>query len=128
MSYVQIEAGGRLRGWKYNTAADNIFRSHALPDGVEELDFEKMSPAQKSIYYSRTAYALFYGGLVGCCIVKREEPDFDFETACEWFDKLPSEKVEDITAAYKEAMAFSDDLPKDKAKKKKPQRNIKDGV
>lgn len=102
MSYVQIEAGGKLRGLKFNQLA--------LITMSQYTDVNNES--------ATAAYALFYAGLYANCYVKRETPDFDFEKACEWLDLLSKEDIEKITAAFNETVSFQKDLPKEEKKRK----------
>lgn len=101
MSYVQIKAGGKLRGMKFN-----------------QLTLITMSTYQDAANEIATApYALFYAGLYSNCYVKREEPDFDFEKSCEWFDELSKEDIDKITKAFNESISFQKDLPKEEKKR-----------
>ncbi len=102
MSYVQIEVGGKLRGLKFNQLA-----LITLSKYTDENNYE-----------ATAAYALFYAGLYANCYVKREEPDFDFEKACEWLETISKEDIEKVTAAFNEVVGFQKDLPKEEKKSK----------
>lgn len=72
MSYIQINIGGKNRGLKFNQLAFVTFTQY--------VDTKN--------YLATAAYAMIYAGLMANCYVKREEPDFDFPTVCEWVDEL----------------------------------------
>ena len=72
MNYIQIEIGGKLRGWKVN-----------------QLTLEEWSKRMGTTNTS-ALYSAIYAGLVANCYVKSEEPDFTFENVCDWTDKLIS--------------------------------------
>lgn len=103
MSYLQLEIGGKNRGLKFNQMTLVLLSQHTDKDNAD----------------ATAAYALFYAALRANCYVKREEPDFSFEHACDWFDKLSNDQVLQIKAAFDEVTGFSQDLPKEAKKKKK---------
>ena len=106
MSYTQIDAGGKLRGLKFN-----------------QLALEKLSQYAKGDDNLIYAYAIFYAGLFANCYVKREEPDFTFEQACDWFDELKEEDIIKVNAAFQDSIAYQKLLPKEETKKKKVKKN-----
>ncbi len=89
MSYVQIEIGGKKRGWKFNKMAELTFKERIVP-GNEMT----------------AVYALVYAGLEANCYVKREEPDFTFETVCDWCDNISSETANAVKAAFEESETY----------------------
>lgn len=103
MSYLQIEIEGVKRGLKFNQMTLVIMSEYT--DAKNEV--------------ASSPYALFYAALYANCYVKREEPDFDFEKACDWFDKLEKENIESLTKAFNESISFQKDLPKEKKSKVK---------
>ncbi len=70
MNYIQIDIGGKLRGWKVN-----------------QLTLEEWSKRMGSTNTS-ALYSAVYAGLFANCYVKNEEPDFTFENVCDWTDGL----------------------------------------
>ncbi len=100
MSYLKIQIDGKDRGLKFNQMALVLLSQFTDKNNAE----------------ATAAYALFYAGLRANCYVKREEPDFTFEQACDWFDKLSNEDVLKIKAAFDESTNFSQDLPKEQKK------------
>lgn len=72
MNYIQIEIGGKLRGWKVNQMTIEIWSKLMNNDA----------------FGASTTYGAVYGGLIANCYVKQEEPDFTFENVCEWVDEL----------------------------------------
>ncbi len=111
MSYVQIEIGGKLRGLKFNKMAQLYIEQNINPGNVIS-----------------GAYALVYAGLIANCYVKKEEPDFTFEDACDWADQLSDETLLKVQAAYQETdaykkgQAYLEDL---EASKKKETEDLK---
>lgn len=73
MSYIQIELGGKPRGLKFNQLAIQTY--------LKNVDWQNQIEAGE-------VYAMFYGGLIGNCYVKREDPDFTFEQVTDWVDTL----------------------------------------
>lgn len=71
-NYIQIEIGGKFRGWKVNQMTIEIW--------------SKM--LNETAFASTSNYAAVYGGLVANCYVKQEEPDFTYEQVCDWVDDL----------------------------------------
>jgi len=80
MSYVQIEIGGKLRGWKVNQMTLEIWSKKT------NLESETVS----------SNYAAVYAGLISNCYVKNEEPDFTFEDVCDWVDSLTDPKIMEL--------------------------------
>ena len=72
MSYIQINIGGKLRGWKVNQLT------------LEEWS-KRMGTSNTSAVYSAVN-----AGLIANCYVKGVEPDFTFEDVCDWCDQLLS--------------------------------------
>jgi len=70
MSYIQINIGGKLRGWKVN-----------------QLTLEEWSKRMGATNTS-AVYSAVNAGLVANCYVKGIEPDFTFEDVCDWCDQL----------------------------------------
>ena len=90
MSYCKINIGGKERGLKFNQGAIII-----------------MSQTVNPAYYTATInYATVYGGLMGNCIVKREEPDFTFEEVTEWVDAMSKEDLAIVDEALNQAEAY----------------------
>lgn len=115
MSYVQIEAGGRLRGLKFNQFAI-VAGYKKMPEGLED---------------ESTGYCLLWGGLVGNCFVKQErltktviiedkpqEVSVTFEDVCDWYDLLSAEDKKKILDAFDKAHEFQKGLPKEEKKSK----------
>lgn len=103
MSYLQLEIDGIARGWKANQMTLVLLSQYTDNTNKETQD-------------ATAAYALFYAGLRANCYVKREEPDFTFEQACDWFDKLTNEQVLGIKKTFDES---TDGLAKIEGGKKK---------
>lgn len=87
MSYVQINIGGKLRGWKANQMTVELFSRHVFEGGEQ----------------TSSIYAAMFAGLVANCYVKREElmkvtgqdengqdvlAPVTFEDVCDWVDEL----------------------------------------
>lgn len=90
MNYIQIEIGGKLRGWKATQLTLEIWSKKTLHD------FNATS----------SNYAAVYAGLVANCYVKEEEftktvevnglpveVAATFEDVCEWVDGLKDKNV-----------------------------------
>lgn len=93
MNYIQIEIGGKLRGWKVN-----------------QLTLEEWSKRMGTTNTS-ALYSAIYAGLIANCYVKSEEPDFTFENVCDWTDKLISTNsgmkiVEVIKETFEKSEAY----------------------
>lgn len=73
MSFIQANLNGKERGLKFNQLAVQTY--------LKNVDWDNPVEAGE-------VYALFYGGLIGNCYVKRETPDFTFEDVCDWVDTL----------------------------------------
>lgn len=93
MSYLQIEIGGKLRGWKVNQLAVEIW-SHHMPFDLVLVD-------------SAMLYAVVYGGLRGNSVVKNEDPDYTFEKVTEWVDEMPKVKRKELSQQLQELFAES---------------------
>lgn len=91
MSYIQIEIGGQLRGLKFNQLASELLAKYY--DGETTASF---------------IYAMIYAGLRGNTYVKREEPDYTFETVSEWVDSMPDRDAQiiKVTAVLTETQDF----------------------
>ena len=81
MNYIQINIGGRLRGWKINQMTMELWSK--LTYGSAEA--------------STSNYAAVYAGLVANCYVKREEftktvdgkeVAATFEDVCDWVEQI----------------------------------------
>lgn len=98
MSYIQIELGGKLRGFKFNMMSLEVFSKNINAEAV----------------HTTSIYATFYAGLIGNCAVKREEPDFTFEDVCGWVDELyekgRKEDIEKVCAVWVETHVYKNAL------------------
>ena len=90
MNYIQIDIGGKLRGWKANQMTLELW--------------SKKTSAESS--NSTSTYAAVYAGLMANCYVKSEEPDFTFEDVCDWTDKLGVTELEKIKTAFEESESY----------------------
>ena len=81
MNYIQINIGGRLRGWKINQMTMELW---------SKLTYHQADA-------STSNYAAVYAGLVANCYVKREEftkrvedKEFaaTFEDVCDWVEDI----------------------------------------
>ena len=94
MSYIQINIGGKLRGWKTNQLTIELFSKHISVSAVD----------------TTSIYAAMYAGLVSNCYVKSEEPDFTFEDVCNWVDEIYASKdlktIEAVNDCFKESSAY----------------------
>lgn len=97
MSYLEFEIGGKVRGLKFNQLCHAEYVSLAGGSNNEVL----------------RAYALIYAALYANCIVKREEPDFDFEKVSEWVDAIKDSPVfADIIRVYKSTLPPVEEVKK----------------
>lgn len=105
MSYCKINIGGKDRGLKFNQGAIIIMSQSVNPN-----------------HYTATInYATVYGGLMGNCIVKQEEPDFTYEEVTEWVDAMSKEDLAIVDAALNQAEAYKKliaSIPDETSKKK----------
>lgn len=113
MSYIQLELGGKLRGLKYNQMAVITMTNY--------MDFNNLAATY--------GYALVYAGLVANCYVKREEPDFNFETVCDWVETLTPEQLLKVRECFESTQTFKalqkieepgEEMTKKKQRKTKP--------
>lgn len=72
MSYIQIEIGGELRGWKVNQMTIELWSKMINEDA----------------FNSSSNYGAVYAGLIANCEAKRIDPDFTYEQVCDWVDEL----------------------------------------
>lgn len=72
--YIRVEIGGKERGLKFSQYAKEI---------IDEKTHKGTLSSNAKNYY-----AIFYGGLIGNCSAKEEEPDFTYEDVEEWVDEL----------------------------------------
>lgn len=91
MSYTQIEFLGKTRGVKFNNYAIEQMAKVMVADSVSSL-----------------SYATLWGGLLGNCYVKREEPDFTFEQVVDGIDNDENavKIIEAVAAALNESTAW----------------------
>jgi len=98
MNYAQIHIGGRDRGLKFNQGAVDVY--------FQKLNYSELGAS--------AIYATFYAGLIGNCIVKGEQADFDFEQVCEWVDELyeqgKKEEIERVCAVFADANSYKQRL------------------
>jgi len=95
MNYIQIEIGGKLRGWKVNQMTLELWSKKTSGDA--EL--------------SSSNYAAVFAGLVANCYVKGEEPDFTFENVCDWVDAIEgTETIEFIKKTFEESQVYINTL------------------
>jgi hypothetical protein len=120
MSYIQIEIGGKPRGWKFNKMAQLLLEEKIIPGNVIS-----------------GSYGLIYGGLRANCYVKNVEPDFTFEDVCDWTDLLDDDTLLKVKAAYEEAEVYKkgkaylaelEAAKKKEVPKDKPLKNTKQKV
>jgi len=71
-NYIEIEIGGKLRGWLFNNLA---YRSFISTIGGKD-------------YFSVAPCAMLYAGLYSNAIIKEIPVDFTFGKVCEWADEL----------------------------------------
>lgn len=94
MNYIQIEIGGKVRGWKVNQMTIEIWS--------KRTSFESENAS--------STYAAVYAGLVSNCYVKGEEPDFTFENVCDWVEDLNTPNglkvLEMIKKTFEESEAY----------------------
>jgi hypothetical protein len=90
MSYIQVEIGGKPRGLKFNQMA--------VLTMTQYLDYNNMAATY--------GYALVYSGLLANCYVKREEPDFTFEQACDWADEISVDDLTKIRECFESTQTF----------------------
>ena len=86
-NYLQVQLGGKSRGWKFNQEAFEIF--------LKKINWTDPNGASDT-------YACFYAGLVACCRVKCEAVDFTFENVCDWCDDLSAEEKKKVMDAMGE--------------------------
>ena len=108
MSYIQVEFLGKLRGLKFNQAA------------LVEVQLKNGNNTTNAVQYY---YAVIWGGLIGNCIVKCEEPDFTYEQVCDAVDKLDVEVAAAIADCYKSTLPPAE--PKKKVIKKLTPKSTK---
>ena len=93
-NYIQIEIGGKLRGWKVNQLTLEIWSNKT------SAEFSNSS----------SNYAAVYAGLVSNCYVKSEEPDFTFEDVCDWVEEMNNNNdltvLELIKKTFEESQAY----------------------
>lgn len=78
MAYYEFEFGGQVRGVKFNMASEEAYQIKG-----------------------NSNYGIIWAGLIGNCVAKDIEPDFDFENVTDWTDKLYEEnKLHDIDKVY----------------------------
>ncbi len=111
MSYIQVEFLGKLRGFKFNQAA------------LVEMQLKNGNNVTNAVQYS---YAIIWGGLIGNCIVKCEEPDFTYEDVCDAADKLDADTLSKIGDCFKSVLPPIE--PKKKVIKKSAPKNTKHKV
>lgn len=95
MSYIQVkDLGGKDRGLKFNQGACDIF--------YQRINHEEVNAS--------SIYATFYAGLIGNCIVKGEQADFNMEDVCEWVDQMyeggRKEEIAKVCDAFAETTAY----------------------
>ena len=96
MSYIQIDIGGKLRGWKGNQMTVILMAQYS--------DLQN--------YEVTASYAMVYAGLKANCYVKREETDFTFEEVCDWVEELPEGILLDIVNMFTEIQAYKNLIKK----------------
>jgi len=102
---MQIEFLGRLRGMKFNQAA------------LVEMQLKNGKNTTNAVQYS---YAIIWGGLIGNCIVKEEEPDFTYEQVCDAADKIDPETLQKIADCFKSVLPPTEDKKKETVKRLAP--------
>ena len=98
---MQIEIGGKSRGWKFNQEAFEVF--------LKKINWQEPNSAGD-------IYACIYGGLVANCRVKGEPVDFTFENVCDWCDELSTEVKKSIYDAMGEEQKYRTWMDEFKAK------------
>lgn len=106
--YIQVkDFGGKDRGLKFNQMAMEVFCKH--------IDMNAITAS--------SAYATFYGGLIGNCYAKKEEVDFTFEQVVDWVDALydrnRKEDIEAVDKCFSETQAYKRLLTELEDQKKK---------
>lgn len=79
MNYIEIEIGGKLRGFRFNQVALEMFSKH--------LNVE--------VPVSSAIYSTFYAGLYGNSVLKNEDITYSFEDVSIWVDDLYNEGKKD---------------------------------
>lgn len=95
MSYLQIEIGGKLRGWKVNMQTIEMWS--------KGLNFEAFS--------STSVYRAVYAGLVANCEAKGEEQDFTYDEVQNWVDDLNDteeglKSLEEVKKAFEQSRSY----------------------
>lgn len=121
MSYVQVEIGGKLRGWKANQYTVITMAQYADLDNYE----------------ATAGYAMIYAGLKANCFVKREEfvdkvemevdgkkqmvdVPITFEQVCDWVEEMTPEVLLQVYAVFSETQAYKNLIEKGKEKTEAP--------
>jgi len=111
-NYIQIEIGGKQRGFKFNQMADTEYRV-------------KVGDQTNPIAHT---YSMVWAGLISNCFTKGVEVDFTFEDVCDWCESVNDTDFLNILTCYKSTKDFLKDVPQDVKKKtseKSAQRNTK---
>lgn len=91
MSRIEINIGGKIRGWKANQLTVELFSKFVKQDGIEITSL----------------YAAVYSGLMADLYVNRAEPDFTFADVCDWVDAIYEGKDLSIISAVNDAFEDS---------------------
>ncbi len=71
-NYLQINIGGKLRGWKINQMTIEIWSKQYDKDAAG----------------ASSTYGVVFGGLKANCYAKQEDEDFTLEDVCNWVDDM----------------------------------------
>jgi hypothetical protein len=116
MSFVEVNIGGEVRGFKFNQMAVITMAKY--------LDYDNLNATY--------LYAVVFGGLSANAFVKREEFTHSFETVCDWVDEMSIEDAQKVQACFEETQVYKKLVEVGQAsteqmtKKKQPKKSEKD--